>query len=285
MIPLGKTLGEPIATYHGAEAISHTKLEVFRRRPALYKKRFIDRTVEREETAALVVGSALHCAVLEPGAYAHRYAIRPDGIDRRTKDGKAQWEAFCQAHAGKTILDGDDAKLVENMASAIAGNPSAALLLSGGEAEVTWRARASKLPHPLQCRTDYFNRNGCELSEGRPYVADVKSVETLDGEEFRNFSRAFVNFGYHRQCGFYLPLLQDCDVTCWDFFFIVVEKCEPFGCVVYRPTEDAVSRGMDETVTDLGRLADCYARNDWPNLPTGVESIDLPVWYKGKEAA
>lgn len=285
MSPLGKTIGEPIANYHATDAISHSKLEVFRRRPALYKKRFIDKTVDREETAALVVGNALHCAVLEPGQYAHRYAIRPDGIDRRTKDGKAQWEAFCAAHTGKTILDSDDAKVIENMAGAIAGNPTAAALLTGGEAEVTWRARANTLPHPMQCRTDYFNDAGCELSEGRPYVADVKSVETLDGEEFRNFSRAFVNFGYHRQCGFYLPLLQDCGVTCWDWFFVVVEKQEPFGCVVYRPTERAITEGIDETLTDLGNLAKAYASNTWPNMPDGVQDIDLPDWYKRRAAA
>lgn len=276
---LGKILDLPIEEYHAAESISHSKLEVFRRRPALYKKRFIDKSSKREESPAFTVGSALHCAVLEPGEYPHRYVLKADGIDRRTKDGKAKWEAFCEAHAGKVVLDREDADLVAEMVDAVVKNPTAAQLLRGGEAEVSWRASAKSLPHPMQCRTDYFNAKGCDLSNGRPYVADVKTVDSLDGAEFRNFDRAFVNFGYHRQCGFYLPLLQDCGVVCWDFFFIVVEKCEPFGCVVYKPDEQAVSRGIDENVSDLARLASCYLKNDWPNMPAGVQTIGLPSWY------
>ncbi len=280
MSVLGKIVGEPIADYHEQPAISHSKLEVFRRRPALYKKRFIDRTVQQEEGAALALGSALHCAVLEPREYEKRFAVRPEGLDRRTKEGKAQWESFLWANEGKSILDAEQSRTVENMVAAIAANTTAAALLADGEPEVTWRTTLAALPNPAQCRTDWFNPNGCELSGGRPYVADVKTTESLDAAEFRNFDRAFVGFGYHRQCGFYLPLLQDCGVKCWDFFFIVVEKAEPFGCIVYRPTEDAVACGVDETAHDLAELAQCYKRGIWPNMPLGVHDIGLPSWYQ-----
>lgn len=282
---LGKIHGEAIADYHATDCVSHTKLECFRRRPALFKKTYIDKTIAREESRAFAIGSALHCMTLEGDAFPDRYVVRPAGIDRRTKDGKAQWETFCSANVGKTILDGDEAAQVCAMDEAIWNHPIAQHLLTGGEAEVTWRAKANTLPHPLQCRTDYFNANGCEFSHGRPYVVDLKTVDSLDSEEFRNFERAFVSFGYHRQCGFYLPLLQDCGVSCWDFYFLVVEKCEPFGCVVYQPNEDAVSRGLDETVSDLGRLAQCYKSGEWPNLPTDVQEIGLPEWYMRRNAA
>lgn len=283
---LGRISGEAIAAYHGSEAISHSRLEIFRRRPALYYKRFIAKSVPPPESESFAIGSALHALTLEgPDAYAERFATRPEGIDRRTNAGKAAWEKFCAENAGKAVLTQDDADLVVNMHASIHGNETARMLLTGGEAEVTWRASSKSLPLPLQGRTDYFNGAGCALSEGRPYVADLKSVDSLDGEEFRNFARAFVNFGYHRQCGFYLPLLQDCGVRCWDFFFIVVEKREPFGSVVYKPTEDAVSCGIDETVNDLRSLAQCYSRNEWPNMPAGVQEIALPAWYRAKEAA
>lgn len=276
--PLGKIVGESSAAYHATDAVSHSKLEVYRRRAALYKKRFIDRSVEPETGTHFVIGSALHCAVLEPTHYAQRYAVRPAGIDRRTKDGKAAWESFLAANAGKEVLDAEDAALVEAMTAAVAGNPTAAKLLAGGEPEVTWRANGPA-GLTLQCRTDWFNGSGCELTEGRPYVVDVKTVESLDGSEFRNFERAFWSLGYHRQAGFYLPLLQDCGVKCWDWFFVAVEKQEPFGCVVYQPNEDAVSRGIDETVADLSALVRSYKTGEWPNLPTDVQQIGLPRWY------
>ena len=40
---------EPSADYHANPAISHSKLETFRRRPALYHKKYIAKTIEREE--------------------------------------------------------------------------------------------------------------------------------------------------------------------------------------------------------------------------------------------
>lgn len=276
---LGKQVGVSSESYHEADAIGHSKLEVFRRRPALYRQMFIDRTTPREETRAMVVGQALHCAVLEAPTLEQRFAVRPEGIDRRTNVGKAAWEKFCGEANGKKILDGDEAGMVRRMAKAICEHPTASKLLTGGEAEVTWRARANTLPIPLQCRTDYFNGAGCELSGRRPYVVDLKTVETLDGEEFRNFERAFVSRGYHRQVGFYCPLLTDCGVTCWDFYFVAVEKQQPFGCAVYQPNEDAVARGMEETVRDLERLAQCYRTGDWPNMPEEVQEIRLPEWY------
>ena len=80
---------ETNAAYHGNAAISHSKLETFRRRPALYYKRYITREITPEEPgAAFRLGSAVHCSVLEPGEMPARYAIKPEGIDRRTKEGK-----------------------------------------------------------------------------------------------------------------------------------------------------------------------------------------------------
>ena len=276
---LGKITGEPDNVYHETDAVSHSKLEVFRRRPALYKRKFIDRTIPKETSAALTIGRGVHCGLLERDQYAKRFAVRPAGIDRRTKEGKAAWEQFVAANAGKEILDAEDADLIEKMVGAVLENPTAKLLLAGGESEVTWRA-AGPAGMTLQCRTDRFNGNGCELTAGRPYVADVKTVETLDAGEFRSFERAFWSIGYHRQAGFYLPLLQDCGVLCHDWFFIVVEKQEPFGCVVYRPTDDAIACGLEETVRDLTALAQSMKTGVWPNLPTGVQEISLPSWYR-----
>jgi hypothetical protein len=285
MTTLGKTAGIPIEEYHAAESISHSKLEVFRQRPALFKKRFIDKSVERESTAAFAIGSALHCAVLEPMNYASRYATRPEGIDRRTSAGKVAFSAFCAENEGKTILDSDEFELVRNMALAINANPNASSLLSFGQAEMTWRARTPSIPHHLQCRTDWFNQAGGDLSGGRPYALDIKTVESLDAAAFRSFEKAFVNFGYHRQCGFYLPLMQDCGVTVRDFFFIAVEKCEPFGVAIYKPTDEAIEAGLNESVADLRRLAECYREDRWPNMPLEVQEIGLPAWYRSKEDA
>ena len=270
--------------YHANSAISHSKLELFRRRPISYYRRFIAKTVARPETTeAFRIGSAAHCAVLEPATFWDRYALRPDGIDRRTKDGKAAFAEFEAANVGKTVITQDEAGAVQEMTAAVQHHPLASQLLAAGKPELSWRVEPSG-SLALQCRTDWFNAAGCELSQGRPYVADLKTVESLDSDAFRNFERACFSFGYHRQAGFYLPLITEIiGSPVFDFLFIVVEKAEPYGCAVYRLSDAATARGHDETITDLLRLQNCIKSEQWPNLPNELREIGLPKWYGGGE--
>ena len=270
--------------YHANSAISHSKLELFRRRPISYYRRFIARTVARPETTeAFRIGSAAHCAVLEPDQFWQRYALRPDGIDRRTKDGKVAFAEFESANAGKVIIGKDEAGDVEEMKAAVQHHPLASQLLAAGSPELSWRVEPVG-GMALQCRTDWFNPAGCELSGGRPYVADLKTVESLDSDAFRNFERACFSFGYHRHAGFYLPLITEIiGSPVFDFYFIAVEKAEPYGIAVYRLSDAATARGHDETIADLLRLQGCIKTQQWPNLPNELREIGLPKWYGGAE--
>ena len=274
---------EPAHVYHANKAVSHSKLETFRRRPRLYFKRFVERSVPPpEETKTFAIGRAVHCSVLEPENFAANFAVS-EKFDRRTKEGKAQAEAFETRNAGKTVIDLDQGVLCAKMTSAVREHKLAAQLLSAGRAELSWRANVE--PIALQCRTDWFNEAGCELSKGRPYVADLKTVESLDADAFRNFERAVFSYGYHRQAGFYLPLITELfGKPVFDFFFIAVEKQEPFGVAVYRISDDAVACGQDESVADLRAMKRCIDTNVWPNLDEELIELGLPKWY-GKGGA
>lgn len=271
-------------TYHANEAISHSKLELFRRRPISYYRRFVAKTVARPDTTeAFRLGSAAHCAVLEPDTFWARYALRPEGIDRRTKVGKEEFARFESENIGKTVIDQGEAGSVREMAVAVQHHPLASQLLAAGLPELSWRVEPTG-GMALQCRTDWFNPAGCELSSGRPYVADLKTVESLDADAFRNFERACFNFGYHRQAGFYLPLITEIiGSPVFDFYFIAVEKIEPYGTAVYRLSDAATARGHDETIGDLIRLQSCIKDQQWPNLSNELREIGLPKWYGGTE--
>lgn len=273
-------LNEPIDIYHAHSAISHSKLETFRRRPALYHKRYVTKQIAPPEpTAAFRIGSASHCMMLEPLTWPDRYAVKPEGLDRRTSAGKAAYAEFEAKSAGKIIIDADDASNVLRMTEAARNHPLAAQLLAHGQPELTWRTEGA---FPLQCRTDWYNPEGCELTNGRPYILDLKTVESLDDEAFGSFAKVAFRFGYHRQAGFYLPLISEISrKVVSDFFFLVVEKAEPYGVAVYRMTDEAIAKGQDETVEDLKRLQVCYRTNVWPNIEPVVQELALPKWYKG----
>lgn len=273
---------EPIGQYHANPAVSHSKLEVFRRRPRLYQMRYVTKELPApESTTAFRLGSAAHCAILEPNSYADRWAVRPDGIDRRTKEGKAAWEAFVSQNQGKEILDSEEWKQVEEMKAATQHHPLASQLLAQGVPELTWRSQGETFA--LQCRTDWFNPKGVELSGGRPYVADVKTIDSLDSDAFRTFERSCFGYGYHRQAGFYLPLITELfGSPVFDWFFIVVEKQPPFGVAVFQLDEQAISTGQDESIDDLRRLKACIISNNWPNVPNEITELSLPKWYAQK---
>jgi hypothetical protein len=269
---LGKILDETNAQYHACPAVSHSKLETFRRRSILYKKQYIDGTLEKPTSAAFAIGSALHCAVLEPAEFGFRYAQKPASIDRRTKEGKAAFEKFCAENAGREILDPDDFSTVLAMRRSIQLHASAQKLLAEGEPEVTWRVAHAGLPVPIQCRTDWVNVKG-------GYVADVKTVSSL-GSDDMEFARTMAAFGYHRQAAFYLDILAKCGVSDMEWYFIVVEKCEPFGCMVFKLDQSALEVGANENASDLFRLTRAYAENIWLNTPEDIQTLALPGWYK-----
>jgi exodeoxyribonuclease VIII len=226
---------EPIEHYHANAAISHSKLECFRRRPALFFKRYVAKTLpQSEESKAFRLGSAVHCAILEESTFAERYAVKPD-LDRRTKEGKAQFADWSALNAGKTFIDAEELATTIAMRVAVGEHPIARELLSAGQPEVTWRVPQANALGALQCRTDWWNAEGCAATEGQPYVVDIKTVESLDSDAFRNFERAAFSYGYHRQAGFYLPLINELHSRSVSrMYYVAVEKVEPFGVAVYR---------------------------------------------------
>ena len=271
---------ESIEQYHANPAISHSKLECYRRRPALYYKKYVAKTLPPpEDTSAFRLGSAVHCAVLEEKQFSARYILKPN-CDRRSKEGKIQFAEFAAQHADKTLLDADEMAQVVAMREAIAAHPLASQLLADGLAETTWRKEQPNALGALQCRTDWFSSLGCELSDGKPYALDIKTVESLDSDAFRNFERAAFNYGYHRQAGFYLPLINE--IFQWSvsrIFYVAVEKVEPFGVAVYTLSDDAIARGQDESIADLVRLKRSLETNEWPNIDPTLHELKLPAWY------
>ena len=111
-------------TYHtNTSRISKSGLDLINRAPAHYYERYLNPAANpQKETPALVIGSAVHCAVLEPEEFGKRYAVGPR-VDRRTKAGKEEWEAFLQTSAGFIQLDSETATLCERIMEAVRNFP------------------------------------------------------------------------------------------------------------------------------------------------------------------
>ena len=253
------------ATYRAAEAISASDLKWILppRTPAHYHA-YKTGVIKREETRALVIGTLCHLAVLEPDKLATAFALRPDGLDLRTKDGKA-WK---EAQGDKPILDGEEAAMLNGMSAAVAAHPVARKLLEGSKREVSLFSD-HRTGLKLKGRIDV-------LGEG--FVADVKTAAEGDAA---NFAAAVFRYNYHVQAAMYCQLAE-----VERFSFIAVEKVAPFAVAVYTLSPKALQVGLNSLNYALDTIALCTDAGLWPAYSLDEQTLDLPAWaYKQAEGA
>ena len=262
-----------IGDYHRHSAVSKSHLDQIARSPLHYWARYLDpNRVDPESTPAMAIGSALHTHVLELDTWDQRYVTMPEGIDRRTKQGKAEWEAFNAASSGRTVLSKTDAELVMRMARAIYAHPAAAFLLQRpGQAEQTylWTDEATGLE--CKCRPDWMTTDG-------QLIVDLKTTEDASPAGFR---KSVANFRYHVQAAWYLDGLERATGKRPEqFIFVCVEKKPPHAVAVYAASAEMVATGAITAEADLARLALCKEAGDWPGYSNQIEVIDLPPWMR-----
>ena len=117
--------------YDKIPALRRSALWEFRKSPAHYKY-----AVENppDETPALRFGIAVHMSILEPERFADEYITAPK-IDRRTKAGKEEYQAFLESSAGKEIITAEDAETIKGIVKAFKKNRDAVQLLKGTKRE------------------------------------------------------------------------------------------------------------------------------------------------------
>ena len=142
--------------YHSGAGLGASHLRELMRSPLHYLSSV---NTPHKKTPAMKLGTATHCAILEPERFEIEYAQAPD-IDKRTKDGKALWCELEQS--GRVVLSSDEYLKVVEMANAIRSHELASRLLQGGVSEqsVYWNQRVLSLDvEEIFCksRPDYIN--------------------------------------------------------------------------------------------------------------------------------
>lgn len=262
------------ADYHRHSAVSKSHLDQVARSPLHYWARYLDpNRVEPEPTPAMLVGSAVHTHVLELDQWDARYVTAPEGIDRRTKAGKAEWDAFTTAAGKRTVLSKVDAELVMRMGHAVFAHPAAAMLLKQlpGKAETTWMWDDAATGLQCKCRPDW-------LTDDHSLIIDLKTTEDASP---RGFQKSVATWRYFVQASFYLDGVQAATGTRPDqFIFICVEKKPPYAVAVYAADAEMIAAGAAAAARDLEVLATCKAANAWPGYSDQIETISLPPWMR-----
>ncbi len=178
------------AAYHALDAVGKSDLDRIARSPLHWKY------AEREETPAMRIGSAVHCAVLEPERYATDYVTAPS-CERRTKAGKEEWTAFEEAHAGKVILTAAESAQCISMSTTMRAHPLVRDYLTAGEAEVSALWVDSEFGVNCRARFDWLSASGMALY-----------LKTTGDASPAAFAKTCANFRYHVQAAWYLDALK-----------------------------------------------------------------------------
>ena len=254
--------------YHALKAVSPSQIKVLGRSPLHYWDRFLAPDKEKPEpTPAMLKGTALHTAVLEPELWDATIAVPPHSFDRRTKAGRELAQEFERESAGKIVLSPEDADEVRRMADAVRKHPAASFLLDmpgRREASYTWTDPATG----LECKTrpDWH-------SEDRRIVVDVKTTRDASRVEF---AKSIANLDYHVQAAWN----QDA-IGAEQFLTIAVENARPWAVAVYPASGAMIAAGQRRIEAAMTLLAECHANGRWPGYGDLVaEPIELPGWCK-----
>lgn len=252
--------------YHGLDLMSASRLKKLDGSTSLHLHDYIHG--EQPDTAAFVVGRALHCKVLRPLDFDMEFAVSPK-FDGRTTEGKNGKALFAIQNEGKSVLTLEDAKDVMAMEAGICSNPDAYDLLRKckGTPELSLFAEINGIKS--RARLDRFIEIG-----GATSIVDVKTTRNLASK--RDCERAIWTYGYGLQAAFYLRMAHAVGFPCNDFIFVMVEKNPPFASAVYRLTDEVVRLFDDKLDTVIQNYNDYITQG--PRGFEGIQDIGVPAW-------
>lgn len=227
-----------------------------------------------EPSEEMEEGNALHTMLLEPGRFTTDYVIVPEEAPtRRSNAGKAWWEEFERATAGKTRLTSDQLERIQRWRDSVYTNALATELLNDPralkECVIVW----DDPEFEVRCkgRIDL-----AAPSQGRSIVADVKT--TIDAGPWW-FGKALDDYDWAGQIMWYTDGLQTVRPLQGAEripYFIAVEKKAPFCTVVYELGQSSREVARQQARRYMQRWVEAERQGFWPGYPDAV--IELPVY-------
>lgn len=223
------------------------------------------------DSPALMMGRALHCAVLEPGEYGRRYAVVPE-CDKRTKEGKALYQAFLAAtEDGTDLLTGDDDARIRGMSQALHAHGIVHQMLfqtsRKTEQSIFWNEGDIPSKMRLDCLTTFYDS---------PIALDLKTCR-----DAARFERSVIDYGYHIQQAWYQRGLKAAGVKA-RFLFVAVESAAPFGVRVVEIDDELIEHANNEIDENLKTFTKCKAYDSWPAYPEEISIMPMPAWMSDR---
>jgi exodeoxyribonuclease VIII len=256
--------------YRAAPGIAQSSLKEMRYSPAHYHAAIT--RGPQEPTPEMIIGTAVHCAVLQPQLFDSSYIEFPANMDMRTAEGR-EWK---RRSGGFSVLKQEVYKMVLSIRASVRRHPLAREAIERSVHEVSVFA-------PIKIGDRILQRKGridMLPSEGRA-ITDLKTVP-YGGASAELWPKKLASMIYHLQSAYYIDLCNDAAGSVqWDsFVHIAVEKERPYAVAVYLLDQDAIDAGRDLYRKLLRQVAECEESGDWPAYSQELLDVALPRWAR-----
>jgi exodeoxyribonuclease VIII len=245
--------------YDATKAINCSGMKELLKSPAHYKASL---TAERTESKALKVGSFVHHLALESTPVGEKFAVIPEGIDRRTKEGKVAYEAFTLASAGKILITSEEWQMGHLVADA------------AQRARDSIGVKFTKTEFMFSvdyCGTTLKSAIDAVGDDG--YLYDLKTTEDASAKGFLNSVRSY---RYNLQAHFYRIAYEAAfGERLKGFRFIAVEKNAPYEFAIYELGPELMTYASMDFEAGLKAYKGCVALNEWPGYGSDIKVLDI----------
>lgn len=217
-------------------------------------------------------GIALHARLLEPAQYEQIVGVLPDGLNLRTKAGRAERDALRETR--EVVLTVEESIEVEAAARAVLRHKAAsALMLAPGPTERSVVVEDDVTGCPIKIRPD-------KLIPTKGIVIDLKTTRMVSERRF--VSQAF-DLGYDRKMSLYRHAMNQLarygpSPEYKTAVLVVVQNTRPYEPLVVAFKERVLTAAGVSWRRDLNRFAECREAGEWPGFTEDVEILDFKDW-------
>lgn len=229
-----------------------------------------------EPTAAMITGTIVHSALLEPERFLDTHAVMPIFVGK-TKDGKETTSGACKEvqekreewlinNPTKVVMDNGLYHEIFGMIGSVMAHPKAKAALQKSHNEMSFFGQLEGVA--VRCRPDILRQGNL--------IADLKTTKIASE---RGFQKEVADRNYHIQAAFYCDLVTQVTGEKYDTFTIIaVEKEPPYAVQVFALDEATLEKGREEYQRGLAIYKECVLTNKWPLYSNEVVPLNLPSW-------
>lgn len=221
---------------------------------------------------ALLNGSMVHAATLEPEILDTEFGCKPTEIDGNSSRTNAYKEAFAEmerAEPEKKWLPPSDYNMCLDVSASAREHPLLKQYLYDADSKIEHTGFFEFEGVTCKVRPDLYNtRTGM--------VLDLKT--TQDGSE-RGFAKSVRQFNYLFQAAWYMTALRQMGERPKEFVFLVVEKSAPYLTSCYTLDNNDIEREVPNVIDAIRLYGECLKTDVWPGYGDDIKTLNLGTPY------